>query len=106
MENKVFKRIRDFWVYWKFRNITSRQMKFRARMKSRGAVQPTPGRARGMSKTPAGRRTQFEGLYALAALAALLALVNVATHSYSSFSLLDIVVTVCTTYVYLNRRPI
>jgi hypothetical protein len=75
----LIKRLREEWLYWRFRNITRRRQLLQARLRTRLRRQPSAGRAfraRGTAVYMPTRSSYGRGLLFVAAAAAVLALVD------------------------------
>jgi hypothetical protein len=75
----VIKRVREWWIYWRYRNITRRWQLLRPRLMRlrRGAQVPVgTARARGTAMYTPYRNRNARGLGFVAASAAVLAVIN------------------------------
>ena len=102
----MIKRLREEWLYWRFRNITRRRQLLQARLRTRFRRQPSMARAfraRGTAMYAPTRSTGGRGLLFVAAVAAILALVN--TFLVSNF-LLNLVLLAGLTYAYIRTGKV
>jgi len=104
----VIKRLREEWLYWRFRNITRRRQLLQARLRTRIRRQPSMARAfraRGTAMYTPTRGSGGRALLFVAAVAAILAVVNtyfqVALRTGPSLWL-DLVLLAGLTYAYIR----
>jgi len=105
----VFKRLREEWMYWRFRNITRNHQRLRIwlrqRRPSRARVQTMPHpRARGAAQYTPYRQTGNRGLLFVALVAAVLTIANVALPrlGVTNTLLYDLLLLGAVTYAYLR----
>jgi len=107
----VFDKLRQEWMYWRFRNITRRRQVLRARFRQRQRkpIVPAAFRARGVSDAYVSsyRPThRARGLWLLAVAAAVLTVVNIALASAGVRAplpfLLDVVIAGGLAYGYVR----
>jgi len=77
----LIKRLREEWLYWRYRNITRRRQLLQARLRTRFRRQPSMSsafrpRARGTAMYMPARSGNARGLLFVAAAAAVLAVFN------------------------------
>jgi len=107
----VFNKLRQEWMYWRFRNITRRRQLLRARFRQRQRkpIVPAAFRSRGVSNAYVSsyRPThRTRGLWLLAITAAILTAVNIVL-ALSGFGssprfLLDVAIVAGLAYAYLR----
>jgi hypothetical protein len=71
----VIKRLRIWWMYWRYRNITRRWQRLKQRLRHQPHVRAAP-RARGTAMYMPTRSSNARGLIFVAVAAAVLAVVN------------------------------
>ena len=101
VEEAVFKRLREEWLYWRYRNITRRWLLLKPRLRAR-RHQPSVGtapRARGTAMFYQTRVGTARGLVFVVLAAAVLAVVNTLLHQQGVYWL-DIVLFVAMAYAY------
>ncbi len=102
----MFKRLREEWMYWRFRNITRRRqrlvMRFRARRQPSmsGAFRPRT-RGAAMSMPTRSGSGSARGLLFAVVVAAILAVIN-AARAQHGIDLIDIILLGGLTYAYLR----
>lgn len=100
-EANVFKGLREWWMYWRYRNITRRWqlLKPRLRLRRQAPVNMGSFRPRGAAAYMPTRRGNGRGLLFVAAVAAVLAVVNALLNPPFA---LDILLLAGMTYAYLQ----
>lgn len=105
----MIKRLREEWLYWRYRNITRRRQLLQLRLRTRLRRQPSAGRAaraaraRGMAMNMQTRSGNARGLLFVAVAAAVLAIVN--TFVGLSF-LFNLVLLAGLAYAYIRLYPV
>ncbi len=109
VETGVFKKLREEWMYWRFRNITRNRQRLRIwlrqRRPSRAKVNTMPHpRARGAALYSPYRTTGNRGLLFVAIVAAVLTVANVALPrlGVTNTLLSDLLLLFAITYAYLR----
>lgn len=104
----MIKRLREEWLYWRYRNITRRRQLMQARLRTRLRRQPSVSRAfraRGTAVYTTTGSSNSRGLLFVAVVSLVLALVNtygaVALHATPSFWH-DIALIVVMGYAYIK----
>lgn len=101
----MIKRLQEWWMYWRYRNITRRWqlLKPKLRMRRQMPVGSAAFRARGSAMYMPRSRGGGRGLAFIAVVAAVLACVNYLLRlGPSIFNWIDLVILVALSYVYLQ----
>lgn len=98
----MFKRLREWWIYWRYRNITRRWQLLRPRLlrlRRPPQMNGSPARARGTAMYVRTRGSNARGLAFVTVAAAVLAVVN---YLLGPQLLLDVVLFAGMAYAYIQ----
>lgn len=101
----VFKRLREEWLYWRYRNITRRWQLLRPRLmrlRHQPQINRSAARMRGTAMYMPTRSSNGRGLAFVAVAAAVLAVVNVLLPSTVASFWLDLVIFAALAYGYMQ----
>ena len=101
----MIKRLRIWWMYWRYRNITRRWQRLKPRLRPQPHIRAAP-RARGTAMYMPTRSSNARGLIFVAVAAAVLAVVNALVGPSFPHVLLDVLLFAGMAFAYMQYSRI